>query len=194
MVVTFLIVTTVNAAAKLPAQKHHELKIAMIIAPDKFRDEELRVPLTAFKNAGFKVTVFSSKTSEITGMLGYKFTPDKKLSALNVNEFDAVVFVGGSGASVYWNDKRCHQICKSAVKQNKILAAICISPVTLANAGVLNGKKATVWPGVSKKLTARGAIFTGKPVTIDGNIITANGPKAASKFATAIISKLKSSK
>ena len=166
-------------------------KIAMIIAPNNFRDEELRVPLTAFKNAGFKVTVFSKTTKTAKGMLGYKFTPDKKLSELNIKKFDAVIFIGGSGASIYWNNKFCHQICKNTVSQNKILAAICIAPVTLANSGVLKGKKATVWPGVSKKITIHGAKYTGKAVTIDGNIITANGPKAAGEFASAIISKLK---
>jgi protease I len=166
-------------------------KTAMIIAPDKFRDEELRIPLKAFKKAGFKVVVFSKTTKSAKGMLGYKFTPDKKLSELNVENFNAIVFIGGSGAKVYWDDNLCHKICKEAVEQNKILAAICIAPVTLANAGVLKNKKATVWSGASKKITIHGAIYTGKAVTVDGNIITASGPKAAGEFASAIISKLK---
>ncbi len=169
-------------------------KIAMIIAPNKFRDEELLIPLKAFKKAGFTVVVFSTSTKSAKGMLGYKFTPDKKLSDLNVKNFNAIVFVGGGGASIYWNNNFCHQICKETVAQNKILAAICIAPVTLANAGVLKNKKATVWSGASKKITIHGAKYTGKAVTVDGNIITANGPKAAGKFASAIISKLKSLK
>jgi len=168
--------------------------IAMIIAPDNFRDEELRVPLSAFKKAGFKVTVFSKTIKQSKGMLGYKFTPDKKLSELNVKNFQAIIFVGGSGAKNYWDNKLCHQICKSAVKQNKLLAAICIAPVILSRAGILKGKKATVWPNVSKELSLHGAKFTGADVTEDDEIITANGPKASVKFAEAIISKLKSLK
>ncbi|RLD11249.1 MAG: DJ-1 family protein [Chlamydiae bacterium] len=165
--------------------------IAMVIAPDRFRDEELRIPLKAFKKAGFKVVVFSTSTKSATGMLGYKFTPDKNLSELNVKNFDAIVFIGGGGANIYWNNNFCHKICKEALAQNKILAAICIAPVTLANAGVLKNKKATVWAGASKKITIHGAKYTGQQLTVDGNIITANGPKAAGKFAAAIISKLK---
>ncbi len=168
--------------------------IAIIIAPDNFRDEELLTPLNAFRKAGFKVTVFSKTTKQAKGMLGYKFTPDKKLSELDVKNFDVIIFVGGSGAKVYWSNNFCHQICKNAVTQNKILAAICIAPVTLARSGVLKDKKATVWPGVKKELILHGAKYTGKPVTIDGNIITANGPKSSKEFAATIISKLKSSK
>ena len=119
---------------------------------------------------------------------------DKKLSELDVKNFDVIIFVGGSGAKVYWSNNFCHQICKNAVAQNKLLAAICIAPVILARSGVLKDKKATVWPGVKKELILHGAKYTDKSVTIDGNIITANGPKASKEFAATIISKLKSSK
>ena len=182
---------TAKASVKKSAAN---FSVAIIIAPDKFRDEELRVPLNALKKAGADVTVFSKKLGEITGMLGYKFKPDKKLSKLKVKSFDAIVFIGGSGAKTYWNDKLCHEICKEAVAKNKILAAICIAPVTLAKAGVLKNKKATVWRGVSKMLIANGVKYVNKPLVIDGKIITANGPKAAGKFAAAIISKLKAAK
>ena len=73
----------------------------------------------------------------------------------------------------------------------KIIAAICIAPVTLANAGILNGKKATVFPSGKNDLIRNGAKYTGDSVTVDGNIITANGPMAAEAFGKKIVEMLK---
>ncbi|PIR71487.1 MAG: hypothetical protein COU43_02395, partial [Candidatus Nealsonbacteria bacterium CG10_big_fil_rev_8_21_14_0_10_37_25] len=78
----------------------------------------------------------------------------------------------------------------------KVLASICISPVILAKAGVLKGKKATVWSSPMDKVPVRileenEAIYQDKSVVADGKIVTANGPAAAEKFAKAIITALK---
>ena len=76
-----------------------------------------------------------------------------------------------------------------------MLSAICIAPVTLANSGVLKGKKGTVWTNeeskIEQKLIDKGVNYTGKTVEIDGNIITANGPEAAEEFGKAIVNALK---
>ena len=91
----------------------------------------------------------------------------------------------------YWDNKTAHDIARNAINKNKILAAICIAPVTLANAGVLEGKKATVWKDVVDKLKAKGVNYTGSDVEIDGKIITGNGPDAAQKFGEALVAALK---
>jgi protease I len=72
------------------------------------------------------------------------------------------------------------------VKKEKIVGAICIAPVTLANAGILTGKKATVFESETKKLKDKGANCTRKNVERDGKTITANGPKAAKEFGETI--------
>ena len=73
----------------------------------------------------------------------------------------------------------------------KITAAICIAPVILANAGLLNGKKATSFPSEENALEDKGAAFTGNPVEADGLIVTAEGPKAARDFGKKIAQLLK---
>jgi protease I len=91
------------------------------------------------------------------------------------------------GATEYWNDSQAIAIAKSAAGKGKLLGAICIAPVTLANAGLLEGKKATVWESEVDKLKAKGAKYTGAAVEVDGNVITANGPEAAAGFGSAIV-------
>ncbi|MDD5086856.1 MAG: DJ-1/PfpI family protein, partial [Candidatus Nanoarchaeia archaeon] len=75
-------------------------------------------------------------------------------------------------------------------ESGKITAAICIAPVILANAGVLDGKKATVFPSGKDDIMVRGADYTGEQVTQDGKVITANGPAAARSFGEAIVKEL----
>jgi len=171
-------------------------KIAMIIAPQDFRDEEYFIPKSVFETEGFEVKTASEKTGEIVGSYGGVTTAEISLENLNVSEFDAVVFVGGSGAYKYIEDELCHQIAKNALKENKVLAAICIGPAILAKSGVLQGKRATVWSShldksAIKILKENGALYEKEKVVADGKIITASGPQAARKFAEVIVETLR---
>ncbi|RLE06522.1 DJ-1 family protein [Candidatus Aerophobetes bacterium] len=167
-----------------------EKKAVMIIAERNFRDEELLKPKEILEKRGVKVTVASTSLNVAKGMLGARVKPDILVKEIKVDDYDAIIFVGGSGASQYWNDPLAHNIAKETVKKNKILCAICIAPVTLANAGVLSGKKATVWPSEKGKLEAKGASYTGNPVQVEGKIITAEGPQAAEEFGRSIVEAL----
>ena len=166
-------------------------KILMIIAPKDFRDEELLVPKDFFEKSGAKVVVASKDVSEATGMLGTKVKIDINLSDINVDEYDAIIFVGGVGAKVYFEDLKAHEIARESYEKGKVLAAICIAPSILANAGLLKNKKATAFPSEEDNLVSKGAIYTGNDVEVDGKIVTAKGPFAAKIFAEEIAKLLK---
>lgn len=163
-------------------------KIVMIIAHEDFRDEELSVPLDVFKKYGADVKVASSSLSMAKGKLGMKIKPDILYSDIDAKNYDAIIFVGGPGCPVYWNDPKAHKIVKDAAAAGKVLAAICAAPPTLANAGVLKGKRATTFPlpDGEQQLIAGGAKYTAKAVEVDGSIVTANGPQSAKQFAEEI--------
>jgi protease I len=161
--------------------------VVMVIASENFRDEELFEPKKIVEKAGGKVVVASSSLETAKGMLGKTAKPDVLLESVKAEDLDALVFIGGSGASEYWNDATAHALAKAAAEKGKLVSAICIAPVTLANAGLLEGKKATVWSGEAAKIKAKGATYTGAGVEIDGDIITANGPKSAAAFGRAIV-------
>ncbi len=162
-------------------------RVLMIIAPENFRDEELLHTKEELERAGVETIIASSKTGEAKGKLGARVTATLKLDQVKVDDYDAVVFVGGPGSAMYFDDKRALSIASEAFKKGKITSAICIASVTLANAGALKGKRATVWNGdYVKKIESKGATYTGKPVEVDGNVITANGPAAAREFGRAI--------
>lgn len=161
--------------------------VLMIIASQNFRDEEFARPKSILENAGADVTVASSSIEEATGMLGkVSVTPDVTIDRVAPADYDAVVFVGGSGASEYWDNPTAHEIATRAHEEGKIVAAICIAPVTLARAGLLDGKKATVFNSEVENLKREGAVYTGAAVERDGNIITADGPQSAEEFGLAL--------
>ena len=78
------------------------------------------------------------------------------------------------------------RVCRDFAVEGKVVAAICAAPTALAAFGVLNGKKATVYPGMDADLTAAGASYTGLPLTIDGSIVTGEALGAAIPFALAL--------
>lgn len=179
---TFLFTNLILAQERIKPKK-----AIMVIAKNDFRDEELEVPKTILEESGVSVIIASSSLRTVKGMLGLKVNPDISVEEIELEDYDALIFVGGSGAREYWDDPDIHKLIKDTLNADKVLGAICIAPVTLANAGVLKGKRATVWPSEANRLKAKGAIYTGEPVEIDGNIITADGPGAAEEFGEAIL-------
>ena len=160
-------------------------RIVMIIAPKNFRDEELLEPLEYLRAQGATVVVASTKKDPAKGMLGKIVRPDILIGEIgDVAAWDGVVFVGGSGADIYFQNAVAHSIARAAVEKGKVLGAICIAPATLANAGVLTGKKATAYSSVQTILRNGGAVVAAaQSVVRDGKIVTANGPAAATEFA-----------
>ncbi|MBU1205266.1 MAG: DJ-1/PfpI family protein [Nanoarchaeota archaeon] len=164
--------------------------VLMIIAPSNFRDEELLDTGEVLNNYNAHVVVASSGVNQAKGSLGAVVNVNKDISDVNVNDYDAIIFVGGPGADVYFNDQTALQIAKDSYENGKITAAICIAPVILANAGILDGKQATVFSTGKDDIEAKGATYTGDSVTQEGKIITANGPAAAKSFGEAIAKEL----
>jgi protease I len=169
------------------------MAILMVVAPKDFRDEEFLEPKKLFSAAEAQVTVASKGTDEAVGKLGAAVKVDKDLSEVSAADFDAVVFVGGPGSAVYFDDPTALKLAKEAHEAGRVVGAICIAPSILANAGLLNGRSATAFPSEEQNLREKGADYTGEPVTKDGKIITANGSQAATSFAKEILGVLEPS-
>jgi len=164
----------------------HGKEVLMIVAPSKFRDEECFEPKEILENVGAKVTIASKGVRESTGMLGGTTLVQEDISRIDVNDYNAIVFVGGSGSAVFFKDADALRVAKEAFEKKKVIAAICIAPSILANAGILKGRKATASFSESSNLRLKGAFYTNEDVTVDGQIITGKGPHASKAFGEAI--------
>ncbi len=167
-------------------------KVVMIIAFTDFKDEEYFVPKEVLEKAGLTVSTISNSKGTAQGVSGGRVPINTTLTELNVADYQAIVFIGGPGCLKNLDNQPSYQVAQEAIKQDKVLAAICISPVILAKAGVLQDKQATVWSGpldksAPKILQENGAQYQEKEVVADGRTVTASGPEAAQKFGQAIV-------
>lgn len=163
-------------------------KALFVISPTNFKDEEYYIPKEILENNGIEVITTSLK-SEATSVKGKKKKIDVLLDSATT-DYDAIVFIGGPGAPIYFENTKAHELAYEFYKQDKIVAAICISPVILAKAGILAGKKATVFPSGKDELIANGANYIDKSVVVDENIITGDGPDAAREFGEKLVEML----
>jgi protease I len=169
------------------------MKVLIIIAPEKFRDEELAEPVTAFTKAGIAYEIASTRRGACTGMLGAKVMATTSLEEVDPKGYDAILIVGGGGAQVHlWDDDLLQPIVRFFTDKMKVVGAICLGPVVLARAGILKGKKATYYesPVAFREMKAGGAVLVNQPVVTDGRIVTANGPAAAKAFADTFVKML----
>jgi protease I len=162
-------------------------RIVMVIASKGFRDEELAKPLKYFKDEGFSVDIASTALATAQGMLGMRVDPDLIIEEIKLEDYKALVIIGGIGAKALWNSGALAYKIKEADRNQQVVAAICLAPIALAKAGVLEGRKATVWAQESGRLIDYGAQYVFKDVVVDGNIITASGPGAALSFGRKIV-------
>ncbi|MBC7287053.1 MAG: DJ-1/PfpI family protein [Armatimonadetes bacterium] len=188
-----------GGAQPTPGEKQADLaglKVAIVIAPSGFRDEEFLEPNKALKDAGAEVTVVSLNKGECKGAVSATAEATATPDEINPDDYAAVVFVGGPGMYKHLDNKKFVDLAKRfGEKKDKVLAAICVSPAILANAGLLKGVKATAWSDVRPVLAAKGAeVIEDEPVVVSGRFITASGPEAASAYARAIVAALAAKK
>ena len=162
----------------------------MIVPSRDYRDDELIETKRVLDMAGVEIIVASKTRGIVHGMLGNTVDAKVLLSAVRVDDYDAIIFIGGPGVKEYFDDAIAKSIAREAAGKQKVLAAISAAPTILANAGALTGRKATAFMSERDKLQQGGAIFTTVGVERDGSIITCSGPIAAPLFGKAIVDAL----
>ncbi|MCH7759391.1 DJ-1/PfpI family protein [Patescibacteria group bacterium] len=170
--------------------------VLLIIAAEGFQDLEYQGTRKALEEKNIKVTVASSIKGKAIGKFGQEVNIDQTIDQVEVNDFEAIVFIGGPGAVEYINNVAAQQLAQAAIEKDKVLGAICIAPSILAQAGVLKDKKATVWSSDLdqsniKILKDQEVEYVDQSVVVDGKIVTANGPAAAEEFGQTIAELLK---
>jgi len=161
-------------------------KIVLIIAQEGFRDEEYAEPKRILGEAGHEVLTASRARGTAVGKLGMRTQAELALGELAAPDFDAIVCVGGPGSPQFWDDAQVHALLRDGLARGKVIGGICSAAVTLARAGVLRGKRATVFPGDADELKPHVGQYTAASCERDGLCVTANGPAAAGEFGSAI--------
>ncbi len=165
----------------------------MVLAPRAFRDEEFRIPYELLTKIGHKVTVASRDTILATGLLGMAVKPQIVVKDIDSLKYDGLILVGGTGAAIYWDDPVVHALVSHFARTpNKLVAAICLAPITLARTGILTARQATVFKdrATLAEFRAKNVLYQETGVVVSGNVITAASPQNSEMFARAIAQRI----
>lgn len=157
----------------------------VIIAQQGFQDIELNGTREGLINGGFTVTLCSKEAKTCTGKFGAREEATVAMRDVDLKHYDRFAFIGGPGAHALREDSDALDLARKISGSGKPWGAICIAPTILAAAGVLDGKKSTVWNNDDKQGTyieEHGARYVPEHVVTDGLLVTADGPEAAIEF------------
>lgn len=167
-------------------------KVYVFLA-DGFEDVEALIPIDVLRRGGVEVvTVSTTEFTQVESAHGVSIEADIQFDQSDYADADLLMLPGGMpGASNLFAHEGVCEALKAQFAAGKKIAAICASPaVVLAPLGILDGKKATCYPGFEQALDLAGAKYTGDLVTIDGNITTGEGPAAAFPYAYELLTQL----
>ncbi|MCE8422842.1 MAG: DJ-1/PfpI family protein [Candidatus Methanoperedens sp.] len=165
---------------------------AMVLMAEGFEEIELTGVVDILRRGEITVTIAGLKDGLITGSRGIKIQPDAPLDSIK-ELYDILILPGGSPGYVnLGKDKNVIDLVKKYHTEGKFVAAICAAPSVLAKAGILSGKKATIFRGMETEL--KDAKYVDEPVVEDGKIITSQGPGTAIEFALTILKRLTNEK
>jgi 4-methyl-5(b-hydroxyethyl)-thiazole monophosphate biosynthesis len=167
--------------------------MATVLVPlaEGFEELEAVTIIDILRRADIKVVVAGLKSGPVKASRGTVVVPDTDLDSALKDDYDMVVLPGGlPGAENLNNDPRIHDICRKMVESGKFAGAICAAPMVLANAGILNGKQATSYPGFLDRMAMPGVTYRTDKVVRDDKVITSRGPGTAMDFALAIVEAL----
>lgn len=160
-------------------------KIGVFLA-DGFEEIEGLAVVDILRRAGVEVrTIGIGGRRQVAGSHGIHVVADAVYEDVELGQLDGIVLPGGMPGTTHLKE---HPGVVEAVREfaraGKLTAAICAAPSVLGHAGVLQGRRATCYPGVEGAMA--GAVACGEAVVVDGNIITSRGMGTAIPFALAL--------
>ncbi|MFO7815647.1 MAG: DJ-1/PfpI family protein [Halanaerobiales bacterium] len=156
-----------------------------------FEEIEAITNIDVLRRAGIEVTTISLNSLDVKGDHGIPVIADQRIDQINIDEFDAIVLPGGMPGAVNLRDsKKILDFVRKIEDKDGLVGAICAAPIVLEAAGILEGKKATSYPGFSEEMPS--CEYLEERVVKDGNIITARGPGVALGFALEVVEYLNS--
>jgi 4-methyl-5(b-hydroxyethyl)-thiazole monophosphate biosynthesis len=160
-------------------------KVVVILA-EGFEEVEAMSIVDILRRANIEVVLAGLQEGPVSSARKVRVLPDTVISTVQPEDFDMLILPGGQPGSDNLNaDGRVKNLIRGFHEKGKLTGAICAAPYVLANAGVLEGRRATSYPTYREKLGK--AVYEEKTVVEDGNILTSRGPGTAPCFALAIV-------
>lgn len=166
------------------------MKAICFFLAEGFEEVEALLPLDILRRGGLDVRTVSVTGDRIVkGAHQVPVVADLLFEDLAADEVEMIVLPGGMPGAVNLDAHAgLDALVRSAAAAGQPMAAICAAPLVYGKRGLLNGKKATCYPGFESYL--EGADCTGRMVETDGNFVTGKGPGAAAEFGFTLLQRL----
>jgi len=167
--------------------------MASVLVPLAQGCEELEAVTVVdlLRRAGIEVITAGLDEQPVHASRGMTLIADMSLDAALLRDFDMIVLPGGlPGADHLRDDPRVIDLLQKMAAAGSFTAAICAAPRVLAHAGLLDGKRATSYPGALDIDTVPGLDYQETAVVMDDKVITSRGPGTAMDFALTLIETL----
>ena len=159
----------------------------IVLLADGFEEIEALTPVDMLRRAGLEVKTVGIGGKIAVGSHGIAVVCDITADEVKLSDVSMAVFPGGMPGSLNLDASPfTNEVIKSVTERGGRLAAICAAPLVFGRRGLLDGRRATCYPGFEPEL--RGAICTGDAVVTDGNITTSRGMGTALAFAKELVS------
>lgn len=155
-----------------------------------FEETEAIAPIDILRRSEIKVVTVGIGEEVVVSSHGIAVIPDiTEVDFVPTEELDMILLPGGMPGTLNLEKSRTVQdAIDYCVKNNKWIGAICAAPSILGKKNLLNGKRATCFPGFEQFLN--GAEISDELVVHDGKIITAKGAGAAIEFGLSLCAAL----
>lgn len=164
---------------------------ALVLLAQGCEEVEAVTVIDVLNRAHVEVISAGLQDGPVMASHGATLLPDMTLDKALAGEYDMVVLPGGMpGTDMLAEDERVIALIEKMNAAGKFVAAICAAPRILAQHGLLNGKRATAYPGFLEQKQWPAITCTGKTVEWDGNIITSRSAGTAILFALTLVEAL----
>ncbi len=165
------------------------MKTALVLFADGSEELEAVTVINILRRGGVSVTVAGLHGGPLRGARGTVLQPDTTLDEALAHTYDMVVLPGGQpGSNNLRADARVIKLVQQMAAADRYVSAICAAPSVLATAGLLDGKRATSFPGALDAFS--GVSRQAQAVVEDGKLITSRGPGTAMDFALTLLERL----
>jgi protease I len=169
-------------------------KKVIVLLDELVEDVEFIYPYFRFKEEGFRTYSVAMEMKTYHGKKGCTYKPDKVFNEIKNETFDGIYIPGGYAPDRLRRYPELLEFIRKHYEQGKVVASVCHGPWVLISAKIVKGKRLTGYFAIKDDLINAGAVYTGKDVEVDGNLITATDPKAMVKQLPIVIEKLKTLK
>ena len=163
------------------------MKACMIIT-NGFEEVEMVGTYAILERGGVNVDIFCLRDSDAEGRFGLVVTDLKKMSELEPDNYDAIIFPGGPEHEEVGADERVHELIKTFTESGKYVCAICAAPTFLGKLGYLKGKRYTCFTSMNRDF---GGEYVDEYTCTDGKLITGRSAAASIDFGFEILKALK---